>query len=84
MTQKAQSQKLRWLKANRGVLSRIAEALSLSKQFVNDVYWEKKRSGGRRVERELAKAGAPGFDGHRPNIITYPDLALDVYTEEPK
>ncbi len=52
---------MRWLKENRGALTDIATRLSLSKPFVSDVFWDRKRSADAKVERELSSLGAPGF-----------------------
>ncbi len=51
-----------FLRDNRGVLFQIARQLKFSRVYVGEIYWEKKQSAGRRVEVQLAKRGAPGFE----------------------
>jgi hypothetical protein len=81
MTLKKEAQKKRWLEANYGALNRLAKKLNLSRVFVGEIYWEKKQSKDNRVESELEKLGAPGFDRPLPDPSQarhYPDLALDL------
>lgn len=49
-----------WVKRNRGVCSKIAASLNVSKEFVSKVlYRPEKRSKESRVEWALIEAGAP-------------------------
>lgn len=81
MSKKKEDRKQKWLRANFGVLSRLASRLNLSKQYVGEVFWGKKSSAEGRVEKELGKVGAPGFDSPLPDPAQarhYADLALDL------
>lgn len=81
MTKKKEARKQKWLTSNFGVLSRLARHLNLSKQYVGEVFWGEKQSADRKVETELGKLGAPGFDVPLPDPAQarhYADLALDL------
>ncbi len=59
--QAEQTERLVWLRNNRGVLARIAQQLGVSHGKVRWVFHGAGRSNDGTVERELAKTGAPGF-----------------------
>jgi len=69
-----ETQKAMFLRANYGMLARIARATGKSPGFVTEIYWGRSASAGHVVERELAAMGAPGFVGdklpwHDPEIF---------------
>ena len=81
MSKKKEARKQKWLDANFGALTRLASRLNLSKQYVGEVFWGKKSSAEGRIETELGKLGAPGFEMPIPDPAEarhYPDLALDL------
>lgn len=53
--------RLKWLRDNRGILTKVATDLGYSVGFVRLVYHGGTQSQKRDVEDALAKAGAPGF-----------------------
>lgn len=60
---KAHTARVLWREKNRNALAEIAGELSVSRSFVSDVFHGRRRSSDGRVEKLLARAGAPGFTG---------------------
>lgn len=60
-----------WRAKNRGAVRKIAGDCEVSRSFVDKVFRGEMKSGERRVERELARRGCPGFEQHIPQA---PDL----------
>lgn len=50
-----------WTKANKGLITKIADELGYSQPFVSDVFYKKRNSTGGIVEARLTELGAPGF-----------------------
>jgi hypothetical protein len=59
---KARQRRILWLDENKGVLTRIATACSVSQPFVSEIFHGRRSSRNGQVEALLADAGAPGFE----------------------
>ena len=55
-------QRILWLRRNRGVLARLARKLDYSNEMIRSCFYGDATSKDNRIERELAKLGAPGFE----------------------
>lgn len=56
-----------WRAKNRGIISTISQQFGLSRTMIRRVLEGEIVSAGRRVERELATRGCPGFEEYLTN-----------------
>jgi hypothetical protein len=51
-----------WLSKHKGIIGHLANKFEVSRPFASMVWRGQMKSGERRIEKELARLGAPGFE----------------------